>query len=259
MKRSMDVAPKEGKYIYCIIEADRFISFGPFGIGDRGDELYTTCFNDIAAVVSNALITNYCASRENLLAHEKAIEEVMKDYAVLPVRFCTIAEDEEKVRKILETDREIFKELLNKMKDKKELGIKAIFKEGAVYQQILEKYEDIRRCKEAIASKSPSETYYQRMAIGKMVEEALEKEKEIFKADILGALLPLAVEVKVNSNYGERMILNSAFLVERQKEQEFDQKIRVLDNRYSDKVQFKYVGVVPPFNFVNLVIDPVRY
>ena len=91
---------KEGKYIYCIIELNHYQSFGPLGIGERGDELYTVWFKDIAAVVSNSPIKRYSISRENTLAHEKAIEEVMKKHTVLPVRFATIAEDEEKVKKI---------------------------------------------------------------------------------------------------------------------------------------------------------------
>ena len=93
---------KEGKYIYCIIELNKPQSFGPLGIGGRGDELHTICFQNIAAVVSNSPIIEYSISRENMLAHEKAIEEAMKEQAVLPVRFATIAEDGEKVKKILE-------------------------------------------------------------------------------------------------------------------------------------------------------------
>jgi hypothetical protein len=50
-------------------------------------------------VVSNSPITKYSVSRENMFAHEKAIEEVMKEYTVLPVRFCTITEVEEKLRR----------------------------------------------------------------------------------------------------------------------------------------------------------------
>ena len=44
----MDTATKEGKYIYCIIDSYRQQSFGPMGIGGRGDQLHTICFNDIA-------------------------------------------------------------------------------------------------------------------------------------------------------------------------------------------------------------------
>lgn len=255
----MEVALKEGKYIYCIIESNQTQSFGPLGIGGRGDELYSICFNDIAAAVSNSPITKYPVSRENTLAHEKAIEEVMKTYAVLPVRFATIAEDEETVKTILEKEYKRFKELLDEIKSKKELGLKAVFKEDVIYKEILKKYEEIKRLKAMLVSKPPAETYFQRMEIGKMVEEALEREKEEHKEAILDILRPIAEDVKINDTYGERMIINAAFLVIEDKEPEFDQKVKELDAKYGDKIKFKYVGLVPPFNFVNLVIETGKY
>jgi hypothetical protein len=225
------------------------------GIGGRGDELYSICFNDIAAVVSNSPIIRYRVSRENTLAHEKAIEEVMKEHAVLPVRFATIAEDEEKVKKILEKEYSKFKDLLNSMKDKKELGLKAIFKEDVIYKDILEKYKGIRILKEKVAALPSEKTYFKRAEIGEMVEAALQREKEIYKKDILNTLSALAVEVKINSSYWELMIINAAFLVENYKEAEFDQKVNEFEAKYSSNMKFKYIGKVPPFNFVNLVIE----
>ena len=251
----MEEAVKEGKYIYCIIATAVAKTFGSIGIGCRGDELYTICFNDIAAVVSNSPIIRYTVSRENMLAHEKAIEEVMKEHTVLPVRFATIAEDEEKVKKILEKEYSKFKDLLNRMKDKKELGLKAIFKEDVIYKDILEKYKEIRILKEKIASLPSEKTYFKKAEIGEMVEAALQKEKEIYKKDILNALSALAAEVKSNNSYYELMIINTAFLVEKYKETEFDQKVNELEAKYSSKLKLKYIGKVPPFNFVNLVIE----
>jgi hypothetical protein len=254
----MEVVLKEGKYIYSIINSNQSRSFGPLGIGGRGDELYTVCFDDIAAVVSNSPIMKYAVSRENTIAHERAIEEVMKAYTVLPVRFATIAEDEEKLKKILEEEYDKFKDLLNRMKDKKELGLKAIFKEDVIYKDILEKYKDIRILKEKVAALPPEKTYFQRMEIGRMVETALQKEKRIYKKTILDPISPLVVEVKTNNTYYELMIINAAFLVEKDKEAEFDQKVQEFDARYSDKIKFKYVGT-PPFNFVNLIIKTEEY
>jgi len=201
----------------------------------------------------------YSTSRENLLAHEKAIEEVMEKHTVLPVRFSTIAEDEEEVEKILEKEYDRFVALLKDMKSKKELGLKAIFKEEVIYKDILEKYKDIKRLKERISTIPPERTYYQRMEIGDMVEAALQKEKEIYKKRILNTLLPLAVEVKNNNTYGERMIISAAFLVEEHKEPEFDQKVQELGEKHGNKIEFKYVGTVPPFNFVNLAIKTSGY
>ena len=250
---------KEGKYIYCIIESNQSQSFGPLGIGGRGDELRTILYDDISAVVSDSPVISYSVSRENMLAHEKAIEEIMKKHTVLPVRFCTIAKDEDKVKKILEKEHDKFVELLKNIEGKKELGLRAIFKEEIIYKEILEKYEDIRRLKKAISSEPPAKTHYQRMEIGKMVETALQKEKDIYKEEILNTLSPLAQDTKVNTPYGELMIINAAFLVKKRKEAEFDQNVQGLADRSGDKVKFKYTGTLPPFNFVNLVIETGRY
>lgn len=255
----MEVGIKEGKYIYCIVGSGQSRSFGPLGIGERGDKLYTICFNDLSAVVSDAQIKRYPTSRENTITHEKAIEEVMKEHTVLPVRFATIANSEEKVKKILKKEYDDFKDLLGKIEGKKELGFKAVFKEDIVYKEILEKYENIKKLKSAIASMPPEKTYYQRMEIGKMVENALGNERETYKKEILDTLSPLAEDIKINSVYGERMIINAAFLVNKDKEAEFDGKVNELDMKYSDKIRFKYVGTVPPFNFVSLTIRTEEY
>jgi len=255
----VDVATEQGKYIYCVIDSNQPQSFGPLGIGGRGDEVYTVCVDDIAAVVSNAPIKKYRISRENSLAHEKAIEEVMAEYTVLPVRFATIAEDEEEVKRILEAEHDRFRELLSRMKDKSELSVKAIFKEDVIYKYILENYEEIRVLKEKIAALPSEKTYHQRMKIGEMVEAALQREKLIVKEDILNSLSPLAVEVKTNNPYGAMMIINAAFLVEKEKEADFDHLVQELEDKYGEKLNFKYVGPLPPFNFVNLVIDTEKY
>ena len=258
----MDVATKQGQYMYCVIESSQPRSFGPLGIGGRGDELYTVCFGDIAAVVSNSPIKKYSVRRENMLAHERAIEEVMKAHVVLPVRFGTIAEDEGdegKVKRILEKEQDRFKALLNGMKGKQELNLKAIFNEGVIYKDILEKYEDIRVLKQKVAAHQSGKTQFQLMHIGEMVEQALEKEKERYREEILGILRPLAEEVKTNDTYGELMIINAAFLVQKEKEPEFDWEVEGLVDKYGEKIRFKYVGTLPPFNFVNLVIETEKY
>lgn len=249
----------EGKYLYCIAADVKEERFGPFGIGGRGDELYTICFNDIAAVVSSSPIKKYSVSRENLIPHERAIEEVMKYYAVLPVRFGTIAVDEKQVRRILEKEYIRFRQFLNDIADKKELGLKIVFKEEIIYKDILTDYTEIKILKERINHESPEKTYHQRMEIGKLVETALEKEKGKYKENILGTLMPLCEDIKINNPYGERMILNAAFLINKSKEAEFDIKVNDLSDEYNSKMKFKYVGTLPPFNFVNITINTGDY
>lgn len=248
----------EGKYIYCVIEDDLKRNFGPLGIGDRGSELYTINYRDIAIVVSDSPLVKYPVSRENAMAHENAIEAVMRDHTVLPVRYGTIAESKEKIVKVMEREYGRFKNLLKKMHNKVELGLKVLFLEGTIYREILDRYESIKRLKgdiEKEAGLNPKgEALYRGIELGKMVESALENERVRYAGEILKELKGAFEDFRTNRILQDRMVLNAAFLVDRRREGEFDRRVEVLEERYKNRMKFKYVGGLPPFNFVNLVI-----
>jgi hypothetical protein len=88
-----------------------------------------------------------------------------------------------------------------------------------------------------------------------MVESALEKEKNICKELILNTLSSLSVDVKINNVYNDLMIMNTAFLVEKKKGAEFEAKIEELAEEYTNEIKFRIIEALPPFNFVNLIIN----
>ena len=51
------------------------------------------------------------------------------------------------------------------------------------------------------------------------------------------------------------MVLNAAFLVEKANEAACDQAVQALDAEMGKRMMFKYVGPVPPYNFVNIVVQ----
>jgi hypothetical protein len=248
---------KEGKYIYGIIRNSEPLNYGPIGMGKRADMVYAINYKGISAIVSNSPVIIYEARRVNMITHEKVLEEVMKQFTVLPVRFSTISEhdDDAGILRILEKDYQKFDEMLTKMDGKKELGLKVLAHEAPIYESIIEKYDDIRSLRAKLINLPVDKTHYQRMKIGEMVAEALKKETENYKDIILAALSPLAEDVKINDNYGEMMILNSAFLIKNTTEPMFDKVVNELDEKYGSFMTFKYVGTLPPYNFVNLVIN----
>ena len=248
---------KEGKYIYGIIRHSGPSTFGQIGMGARSDLVYGINFRDISAIVSNSPIIQYEARRVNMITHSKVLEEVMKRFTVLPVRFSTISEhnDDAGILRILEKDYKKFDNLLSKMEGKKELGLKVLAQETAIYESIIEKHDEIKSLRGKLMNLSADKTHYQRMKIGEMVAEALKKETEDYKNIILDVLNPLADDVKINDNYGELMILNAAFLIKNTSEPAFDKAVNDLDEKYGRLMTFKYVGTLPPYNFVNLVIN----
>lgn len=245
-----------GRYIYAIVETwrapDRPKSLGNVGVGGRGDEIYLVEFGDIGAFVSASPVAPCQISRENAMAHARAIEAIMKHYALLPMQFSMIAESERAVRTLLETSYDLFKAQLRRLEGKKELGLKGIFPE-TIFQDLLEKNEAIRRRKEEL-SRRGNIGKNDLIEIGKMVEAALNAEKEKWRDDILAELRPIAEETKVNPTTTDRMFLNAAFLVTEAQEAEMDKKVSEIAERYEGRFKLKYVGNLPPYNFLRLSI-----
>src|SRR6266516_1271831 len=117
---------REGRYIYGIIAANQRREFGPIGIGARGNVVYTLSYQNLAAIVSCSPIVKYPVTRENSIAHAKVLEKAMEEYTILPVRYCTIAENDETIiEKVLKNRYQEFVDLIREMEGKMELGVRA--------------------------------------------------------------------------------------------------------------------------------------
>lgn len=243
----------EGKYIYCVINESQVRNFGPIGIGDRVDEVYTLGFRDLACVISSTPITKFVISRKNLIAHEKVIEKIMEDYnAVLPVRFCTVATSTEEIRNLLMKNYQVFKNSLRSMDNKVELGLKVFWQDMENVFKEIASIKKIKILKEKLTKKSISVNTNEKVSLGKKVKEVLERKKEIEAEEILKVLKPTCIEFRRNKLIGDKMLLNCAFLVDKAHVRDFDDHVEKLNKVYEDRLKFKYIGPVAPFNFVEL-------
>jgi len=252
---------KEGKYIYCIIGTKQERNFGPIGIGGRGDEVLTIGYDDLSMVVSSYPMTKFIVSRENMLAHMRVIEKVMNEFdSVLPVRFGTVASNADEIRNFLDRRLREFRSLLRNMDHKVELGVKGSWKNmKVIFEEIVEENREIKKVKEKIQNEVGKKNIQSKTEVGKMVEEALKKKKEREAEKIVDALRRTAFEYKLNKIIGDEMFMNAAFLLDKGWEKEFDNIIEDLSERYRDRVKFVYVGPVPVYSFVNIVIYPEEW
>jgi len=251
----------EGKYIYCVIETNQERNFGPIGIGGRGDEVLTIGYEDISVVASNHPLTKLVVNRENLLTHERVIEEVMKEFnSVLPVRFGTIASNADEIRNFLDRRYREFKNLLRDMDHKIELGVKGLWKNmDIIFKEIIEENQEIKKTKEKIQKDRGKKNIQAKTQVGKMVEKALVKKKEEEAEKIVDALRRTAYEYKLNRAINDEMFMNAAFLVDKGREKEFDNIMDDLSEEYKNRTKFLYSGPLPVFNFVNIVIYPEEW
>ncbi len=242
----------DGKYVYCIVKSADEREFGPIGIGEGGNRVYTVHYRDLAAVVSDTPIRIYDPTRDNVLAHELVNETVMRDYTVIPMSFGTIFRTRDDIVELLKSTYRAFDDVLEKMRDKIEFGLKVLWDRSEVTARLEEENEQLGRLKEEINSNASSSTYFARMQLGRLVESELEDAANAYVLDIHESLKPVAVASRSNKPIGDRMIMNAAYLVDRAREQEFDDSVKALSRKYEDLLSFKYTGPWPPYNFVNI-------
>jgi Gas vesicle synthesis protein GvpL/GvpF len=244
------VSASRGKYVYCIVEASDPLRFGPIGIGADPSEVYSVHYKTLAAVVSDAPLEMLDSTRENVLAHERVNETVMRDHTVIPMSFGTIFKTREDIVELLRSAAEAFGDVLNKMQNKLEFGLKVLWDRDQAIREVENQHEDISRLKKEISGqKGP--TYFARMQYGRLIDAALQAQSERYVGDILEQLREVSVASRINKPIGDKMIMNAAFLISRDQEAAFDSKVKSIAARF-DKLTFKYTGPWPPYNFVNI-------
>jgi Gas vesicle synthesis protein GvpL/GvpF len=244
------VSGSRGKYVYCIIEATDPLKFGPIGIGADPSDVYTVHYKTLAAVVSDAPLEVLDSTRENVLAHERVNETVMREHTVIPMSFGTIFKTREDIVELLRSAAEAFGDVLNKMQNKLEFGLKVLWDRDQAVREVEGEDEDISRLKKEISGqKGP--TYFARMQYGRLVDSALQSRSERYVASILDELRDVSVASRINKPIGDKMIMNAAFLISRDRESAFDARVKSIASRF-DKLTFKYTGPWPPYNFVNI-------
>jgi len=259
--------PEEGRYIYCIINADGRREFGPIGIGGHGDQVHSVCYRELAAVISSTKTMKYPVSRPNTIAHQRVMEEVMKDHVILPVRFDTIAESKKKrgvlvetheqriITQVLKSPYREFEDLLEEMSDKIELGVKGLWQDmDTIYAEIVRENTEVARLNRRVKKMPSVQSQAERVRLGEMVKRALDEKKRVEESRVLGALKGLPVDWRQNKTFGDRMFMNDAFLIETRQERGFDAAIDELNERYDGRMIFKYFGPVPLCNFVEIVV-----
>ncbi len=252
MTPAVDVSTSasRGKYVYCIIEAAEHLRFGPVGIGADPSEVYTVHYKNLGAVVSDAPLEVLDSTRENVLAHERVNETVMREHTVIPMSFGTVFKTREDIIELLRSAAAAFGDVLNKMQNKLEFGLKVLWDRDQAVREVESEDDDISRLKKEISlQKGP--TYFARMQYGRLVDAALHARSERYVAAVLDELRDVSVASRINKPIGDKMIMNAAFLISRDQEQAFDAKVKSIASRF-DKLTFKYTGPWPPYNFVNI-------
>jgi len=253
---------RDGKYIYCIIASDYDANFGPIGVGGRGDPVSTIGFDGLCMVVSDHPLSRFVVNPENMLSHQKVIEEVMKEFrSILPIRFGTIAATPDEIRNLLNRRYSEFIELLHNFENKVELNVRGTWKNiGMIYKEIEKEHIELQKIRTEIETlHEPENRNLIITEAGKLVEKALIDKKAEEAGKIIDAFRKSIFDYKHNKTSHDAMFMNTAFLVNSGREVEFDHIMADIGVKYQDRSDFVYTAPLPIFNFINLKIFPEKW
>lgn len=253
---------RDGKYIYCIIESDYDINLGAIGIGGRGDLVSTIGFDGLCMVVSDHPLSRFVVNPENMLAHQKVIEEVMKEFrSVIPIRFGTIAATPDEIRNLLNRRYSEFMELLKQFENKVEVNVRGMWKNmGIIYKEIDKGHPELQKIRSEIDKLEDKEKKDKKInEAGKLVELALIDKKMREAEQIIDSFRKSVFEYKLNKTSGDAMFMNTAFLMNSGREVEFDNIMAEIGEKYKDRSDFVYTAPLPIFNFIDIKIFPEKW
>lgn len=236
----------KGKYLYGIIEANEEKELSLKGLYNRG--VYTIPYNDISAVVSDSPL-KIGVTKETVFTHDKVIRAVMEKHTIIPIGFGTVALNKADVINILEKGYAEFKSTLKRIGNKLQFNVKALCNINKLFIEILNENQDIKKEWELVKNE---QTESDKIELGKKVSIISNKKKEAYAKEVHNSLSNLHVNFIPNKFTDEKMLINTSFLIDKEKEKKWYEKIDELDDRYGDKVQVISVGPLPPYDFVRV-------
>ena len=241
---ALKTPPKTGLYCYGVTWAE---SAKPQRAGGlAGKSVEPVQFEELAALTSEAPPGKVRARRADLMCHFDVLSRAFEHGTVIPARFGMVFDDEESlVEELLQARRDELVALLEELRSRVELRVTAHYRQEAVLAEIVRGNPRVERLR---GGTSQAEL----LALGELVADELRARTSRDAHEILNRLGSLAVDREVDDEPIEHQVLRASFLVERKRVPAFDNAMDELASGQAGRIDFKYVGPLPPHSFVGL-------
>src|SRR3954453_22307433 len=239
-------------YVYGVISAGA-AGWGPPGEGIDDQPVELVERGELAALVSDAPRVPVKANRRNLMAHSRVLQSVIGERCVLPMRFGVVMPDRAAVEaELLVQNSDWLAAQLRVFETYVELDVRALCHEDELLRTVVRERPQLAELRESLRGRPGPATYYERIRLGELVAGAGGRKGEQNPGWGAGQLGRLAAATKLGDPQHEQMLANVAFLVDRDRVQEFDAAVDGLDRELGDEIRLRYTGPLPPHNFVDV-------
>jgi len=248
-----------GIYVYAIIPAMQRQTFEVAGLCGADPRVRTICGNGIAAVVGTSPPIDFRAlSREEavryLLAHQRVVEAVMRITPTLPVKFGTTLPDEAVVARLLERGAAVLATRLADLLQQVQVELIVTWSVEEAFREVAAE-DAIAQLKSEIEAQGAEATTDARIALGRLVKEAIDSKRESYRRRILAVLRPMSTDLTENALMDDCMVANLALLLPVGASETLDQRLTQLDAEFDERLNFRCVGPLPPYSFATVEVS----
>jgi|SRR6185369_1514456 len=244
-----------GRYVYGIVRASEDKDYGCIGLEhtDGPERVFTVRVQACAAVVSEYEAQGpVVPSRTNLDPHHRVIREVMKQTTIIPMTFGHVARNEDEVVQMLRRNRDEIRQELDRLDGKVEMSLKVNWDVDNIFEYFLAADQDLAARRDQIFGRSHAPSEDEKIELGRRFEELLNREREKQTYRVVEAFRPCCRDVAVNSLKDEKSVMDLAFLVDRARTRDFEERVNQVAGTFPAQYLFDYGGPWAPFNFAEL-------
>jgi hypothetical protein len=216
------------------------------GVGDPPRPLRIVQGGGLAAIVSDAP-EGLRPKRKDLLAHQTVLNEAGAGGSVLPMRFGSVAQDDDAVAQVLTERAEHYRERLTALDGRVEYNVKASHNEEAVLHRVMSGNPELRALAES-NRQSGGGTYDDKLRLGEMVAQAVQSLEGEDAGEVQRLLEPAAEAVSPGPE-STGWLANVSVLVGRDSSAGFLEAVDEFRKNHPH-LELRVNGPLPPYSFV---------
>jgi hypothetical protein len=246
-------AVEVGLYLYGIIDAQDGLEVSMPGI--EGGDIETIEADGIAAVVTRVACQKIRPQRANLTVHHKLLYGLVQRQAVIPCAFGMVASSEEQLREVLRTNRDELRRQLDRFRGKVEMGLSVSWNTSNIFEFFVATNQELKQMRDRVFRPGREPSMDERMELGRLFESLLRQCRERHTQQVIDTLSPYCAEVRAVDPGAEQLIMKLVCLVQKDRQDRFEEGIQEAARKFDDHYCFKYSGPWAPFDFVDVTLE----
>ncbi len=251
--------PDNAFYVYGVVRFGFDLDWQEKGIAEK--DVYIIGEGNFGALVHDCEEKPYPTEdpnqiKEMIITHNRILDQAMKDFeGVIPLSFNTIIKKgtdfaQSNLKKWLDDDQENLERIWNKIKKKKEYGLRIYYEKEKLLQEASE-HKDIKNIERSLEGKGFGVSYLLQGKAKAKTQEVFQEKVNKLKEEFSGGIKKITVEVVTNhsriSLKEEKDLLVSLSVLIEEKE---INKITEFLGKKAEDFPFQVAGPFAPYSFV---------